>query len=65
MSTRKITIEYINGDKPDCVTFTVNSYEIVHTSVDSSGYFRVTVGDKLVFICTKLIAFSDQATDDE
>ena len=64
MSTRTLTIEYINGDKPDCATFTVDSYEIVHTSVDSSGYFRVTVGDKTVFICTRLVAFSDQTTDE-
>lgn len=64
MSTRTLTIEYANGDKPSCITFTISTYIAVQPSVDSSGHFRVMVGDKLVFICAKLIAFSDQ-TDDE
>lgn len=67
MSTRTLTIEYVNNDTndtTDCATFTLNSYDTVNTFVDSSGHFHVMVGGKLVFICAKLIAFSDQ-TDDE
>lgn len=64
MSTRKIIVEYVNGDKSDCATFTVDSYLTVHTFVDSSGNFHVLVDNKTLFICAKLIAFSNR-TDNE
>jgi len=64
MNTRKITIEYVSEGKPDCATFTVDSYLTVNTFVDSSGNFHVLAGGKTLFICAKMIAFSDRADDE-
>lgn len=64
MNTRKIIVEYIKGDKSDYATFTVDTYLAVHTFVDSSGNFHVLIDNKTLFICAKLIAFSDR-TDNE
>lgn len=64
MSTRKIIVEYFNGYRSGCATFTVDAHLTVHTFVDSSGNFHVLVGDKTLFICAKFIAFSDR-TDNE